>query len=477
VIALTLQRRVALWAGTITAVGMVLCCACIALLTHRAEMAELDDQLRSEAAGFFHEWTLHGGPAFDFRKDPEAVREWLSTLESHRLAEVADTRGRVVYRSPSLKDDALHSLPLGLHDLRLGAMSWRYGGFAQDGIILRLTGDVAPVHALLRTIVLAFVIALPVLLAFLAISARWAAHAALEPVRRITSAAENVRADRVDAGVPVPHPADEIQRLAHVINRAFARLRQSYEQAQRFSADASHELKTPLTVLRATVESMLDSDDLSPAQQQNAVSLLEQTRRLVTITESLLLLSRADAGRLRLDYAATNLSELLQACVEDARIMAGAREIEVQAQIPEDLHAKVDGGRLSQIFVNLLDNALKYNEPGGIVSVTVTVEDRALRVNVGNTGTGVSSEHVPLIFERFFRADQNADAPGQGLGLSLARELARAHEGDLLLVSSRGGWTEFSLRIPLAQDEVSDKCEGAPRQPIRAGNLRPASVA
>ena len=161
-------------------------------------------------------------------------------------------------------------------------------------------------------------------------------------------------------------------------------------------------------------------------------ALVEQTQRLSSITASLLLLARADAGRLRLDTAEHDLTTLTEACVEDARILAEGRSVRVECELPATATARVDTLTFSQIISNLLDNAVKYNRPGGEVRVSLKDLGSVWRMHVANTGPGIASEYKDRLFERFFRAEHSTEETGQGLGLSLALELAHAHGGDLV---------------------------------------------
>lgn len=450
---LTIQTRVAVWSAVVIATGMLLCGAAITFVAYHEEIEELDDQLRAEAQRVFDEWHRHGGAAkYDLKKRPGEIREWLSASAPPRLVEVADARDSVIYRSESLKADWLGGQPPGFRYLTIEGRPWRFAAFARDGIVLRIAADLEPVRELMVNLITAFTVAIPVLLAFVVISGRWIARQALEPVRRITASAERVTAESPHERVPVPPARDEIQRLAIVLNHAFDRLKQSFQQAQRFSADASHELKTPLTVLRSGLESILESGTVDSAGQETLSALLEQTQRLSSITDSLLLLSRADAGRLSLDLAPANISEIITACVEDARIIAADRDISLEADVPPALEATVDKLRFSQIVVNLIDNAVKYNQPGGRVLVSARNGGPSVHLSVSNTGPTIPPVHARQIFERFFRGDANAERFGHGLGLSLSRELVHAHHGVLELVKSEAGWTEFRVVVPICAE-------------------------
>jgi signal transduction histidine kinase len=174
---------------------------------------------------------------------------------------------------------------------------------------------------------------------------------------------------------------------------------------------------------------------------------LQQTRRLSSVAENLLLLSRADTGRLNLRQSHFDLRNLLEASLEDARILGLERGLQVTANLPETLPMSGDRHMISMAVQSLVENAVKYNRPHGKVLVSAEKIERGVSICIGNTGEKIPAERAPHIFERFYRVRGNEQTPGHGLGLSIARELARAHGGDLTLVESREDWTEFCLRF------------------------------
>jgi signal transduction histidine kinase len=235
--------------------------------------------------------------------------------------------------------------------------------------------------------------------------------------------------------------------LIDVLNATFERLQGSFEQAARFSADASHQLKTPIAILRAGIDEILDEPGLSPELRDRIADLLQQTRRLTSVAENLLLLSRADTGRLALRETSFELRKLLEGSLEDARILGEKSHLKVEATLPETLPMVGDRDMISLTLQNLVENAVKYNRPGGKISVSAAKSGDGVQICVGNSGRAIPAERAPHIFKRFYRARGDEQTPGHGLGLSIARELARAHGGDLTLIESREDWTEFCLRL------------------------------
>ena len=222
------------------------------------------------------------------------------------------------------------------------------------------------------------------------------------------------------------------------------------ERSARFSADASHQLKTPVTVLRAGLEELLAHDRLTPEECNEISALIHQTYRLSSLIEDLLLLSRMDAGALKLELAPVNLTQLIEASLDDLSALPDEFEVGVETEFPAALHIAGEKRYTAIILQNLLENARKYNRRGGRIRLAARVEGGAALLTVGNTGRGIAPAAQAHIFERFHRGAIGENVPGYGLGLNLARELARLHQGDLRLVRSDESWTEFEVSFRLA---------------------------
>lgn len=252
------------------------------------------------------------------------------------------------------------------------------------------------------------------------------------PVEKLAVDSEEHRTQRARAEAALEQTADELQRSA------------------RFSADASHQLKTPVTVLRAGLEELLARDPLSPEECQQLAALIHQTYRLSSVIEDLLLLSRMDTGHLKLDFGPVNLSALIEASLDDLGAVPDALDLEVETDFPAALHIAGEKRYTSIILQNLLENARKYNRPSGLVRVAAQTAADTVILSVANTGHAIPPAAQAHIFERFHRGGVGENVPGYGLGLNLARELARLHGGDLRLARSDESWTEFEVRFRLA---------------------------
>ena len=254
----------------------------------------------------------------------------------------------------------------------------------------------------------------------------------------------------VRLAVPVEQLAvDSEENFAQRV-RAEAALEISHEELQRsarFSADASHQLKTPVTVLRAGLEDLLAGETLSPNDRTEVSSLVHQTFRLTSVIEDLLLLSRMDAGRLKLELNPVDLVQLIEGWLDDLDALSGPLALTVEKEFPTSLMINGEKRYTTLILQNLLENARKYNRPQGRIRIEARVDGPWAILTIGNTGKTIPSAAQGFIFQRFHRGAMGEDLPGHGLGLNLARELVRLHQGDLRLIRSAEDWTEFEARF------------------------------
>ena len=280
----------------------------------------------------------------------------------------------------------------------------------------------------------------------------WLMRKALAPVTALTQAAERIHDRNLHEKLPRTGNGDELDRLTEVFNAMTARLDGSFQRIREFTLHASHELKTPLTVLHGELETALADAALAPAQHERLLSQLDEIQRLARIVDGLTLLTKVDAGQVRLARAPVPLHELAREVFADAQILAQPRGLQVSLGACAEVVVNGDRHRLRQLLLNLADNAVKYCEPRGAVRIELRVENAAGKFFITNTGPGIPPEQLPQVFEPFFRGDAShqRDADGCGLGLSIARWIANAHGGDLQLASIPGQQTTVTLSLPLA---------------------------
>lgn len=326
---------------------------------------------------------------------------------------------------------------------------WRLGmlGTADTTLVIGLNYDQARTE--LNRLRGAFMLAFAVALCLVGLAGWVVAGRALRPMKTIAETAERVTASGLDQRIPQSEEDPEIARVIQVLNRMMDRLQASFRQATRFSADASHELKTPLAIMQGELENALQAAAPGSAEQQLFTNLLEEVQRLKGITRSLLLLAQADAGQLKLTLEPVNLAAELDIMLEDARVLASDSRLTFDVQVQPQLVFKADRTLLHTALFNLITNAIKYNQPDGKIAVTAARAGEHIVLSIANTGPGIPPEDQSRVFDRFYRINRaGCGVEGIGLGLSLAREIIRAHGGELMLQESRAGWTVFAATFP-----------------------------
>ena len=441
-----LRWKVALYSGSFAVAATLAGATTTWFIMRHAEIAAFDRRLTADAEEFFRDVEhFEGG-----RKNNELVfKEILVPLSLRkRLVEVTDASGSVVYLSPRLRHPFRRDGIKEFHNHKIDGQNIRLAEFTESGLTLRAGDDLKEINQISREIFLAMLGAIPTVLLVTLIGSAWVASKAIAPVEEIRQAANRITAQRLDQRLPVPPTNDEIAGLIEMLNATFERLQRSFEQSARFSADASHHLKTPIAILRADVEEILADVKCSESTQARAEGLLHRIHHLNSVVDNLLLLSRADAGRLELSKAEFDLGEVLEGVLDDAHTLAEPLDLTVEANIPENLRLKADSTFVAMIAQNLVENAVKYNTTGGRIRVDAQAVDGEVQMTIGNTGDGIPKHRSGQLFERFYRVRGGGRVPGHGLGLSIARELARAHGGDVELIRSEGNWTEMRVRLP-----------------------------
>jgi heavy metal sensor kinase len=329
-----------------------------------------------------------------------------------------------------------------------GGKTWRIAVMGNPYVTLILAADMGEFNDRMAELRNTYLAALLVVLVLVAGGAWLVARRALRPVTALTQTAERNTAHGLDQRIPAMTHEQEFNRLITVFNEMMARLEQSFQQATRFSADASHELKTPLARLQIELEQALEHAPAGSPQQEIYSSLLDEISRLKAIVQKLLLLSLADAGQLKLKLEPVNLTQLLENVIEDCQ--AQAPHLIVEKTLTPDVPVNADLDLLEQALQNLASNAIKYNRDNGMIRFELSSDANHVWIRVANTGQPVPPADRGHVFERFYRADpaRGGRVEGTGLGLSLAREILRAHGGDLSLEASDDQLTSFVVQLP-----------------------------
>ncbi len=319
--------------------------------------------------------------------------------------------------------------------------------------VIQVGESLAQLHSLLHALVgELLVVGLLVLLAC-AIGSYWLAARAFAPIQRLAETARRIKAGDLRSRVTVPRAHDEVQYLALTLNEMIDSLDQAFSRQRRFVADASHELRTPVAVIRNKTDVAL----LGARRQQDYITVLQginaEAERLGHLISDLLALARGDEGRTQFEREPVRLDLLAGAVAANAALLAAERGITLEVQAPRPVTILGDEARLIQVVMNLVENAVRYTNPGGRVTVTVEARQNQAHLCVRDTGIGIAPEHVPHIFERFYRADAARRRTGggsSGLGLSIVEWVVQAHGGAVAVESQLGQGSCFTVTLPLA---------------------------
>ena len=473
----TLRQRLTIWYSVALGATILVFGATLYLDRRVSSVREVDQRLALEAslsAGWLAEsrrvlgrvvTTIDGLPMLD-----PGTAAYFESFRDFVVISAPD--GRPVFLSvaaralPTPSVEQLVSLARPPVELRQGTVTFssavgpaRYlvqpvaGAGDQVGAILVAAGTGSVLFgpsALLRSMMLS----LPIILLGSVLLGLLVAGRALRPLEDMVNELEAITDGRsLHRRLAVPHGSDEMARLALAANRTFARLEQSFAALHRFIGEASHELKTPLMVLRAGVERALTHPGTPPENLEALDTTLAEINRMTELVESLLTLARADEGRAPLAVAPCDVRELVAEAAETAGMLAEEAGLTVTTEIPaEPIVLPVDRARIRQLLLNLATNAVKYTPAGGTVSLELVAHPSEVVLTVRDTGVGIAPGDLPHIFDRFWRGDPARSRAGQpsgsGLGLAITQWIAEAHGGEITVQSRPGRGTVFTVTLP-----------------------------
>lgn len=443
-----LKFQVGLYAAIVSAIALAIMPTIIRPFIYHQQLSELDSELKLNAEDIFEDLVARSAKGIDTRRP--LTRDFIPQYLRLRFIRVWNRDGSEIYRSSNWKDFEPRNLPAGLKTVVIQARNCRVATLEKDNFWISIGTKLGTIEGMQTDLNFAFAVALPIVSVLVLAGAIWVARRALRPIADMTAAAERISVKHPKERLPVPDTSDEIERLSRVLNASFDRLEMAYAASERFSSAASHQLKTPLTILRAGLSELRGCDYLQPAERETVESLLQQTRRLTTMCEDLLLLAQADAGHLDIRPEALDIVPALRGAVDDMEVLGIHQNLKIQHDFPASLVVTADPRRIAIILQNLGENAVKYNRRDGSIRISIREEKERAIISIASTGPCIVPEDAERIFERFNRGATGENLKGHGLGLSIARELARAHGGDLRLARSDENWTEFELVLPLA---------------------------
>lgn len=285
----------------------------------------------------------------------------------------------------------------------------------------------------------------------------WLMRKAIAPVTALTYAAERANEHNLGEPLPVTGNGDELDRLTEVFNAMTDRLNQSFARIREFTLHASHELKTPLTVMHGEIETALQKPSIASSERERLESQLDEVQRLSKIVDGLTLLTKADAGQIALARDPVRLDDLLREAFQDGQSLARPRQITVEPGQCDEVTIRGDRHRLRQLLLNLTDNAIKYNHPNGRVTMTLRKMGTCAEIIISNSGPGIAQKDLEKIFEPFYRGDSSHSnaIEGCGLGLSICRWIARSHDGEIEIKSEPNALTSVHVRFPVNSATVA----------------------
>ena len=272
----------------------------------------------------------------------------------------------------------------------------------------------------------------------------------LRPIDEVTREADEITARNLSKRLGELPTNDEVGRLIITLNNMIERLEYSFTQIRQFTSDASHELRTPLTILQGELELALYNTKTIEEYEVVITSALEEVLRLANVVETLLELSKADAGQVKMDVKEANISKMIQDIAEDAIILAESKGIKVNSIIEPEVISYVDNNRIHQAVLNVVDNAIKYTNESGVISIELKKNKGWTEIIITDSGQGIPQEHLPHIFDRFYRVDVSRSSyiHGSGLGLSIVKWIIDAHKGEIKVNSVLNKGTTFKIRLP-----------------------------
>lgn len=399
---------------------------------------------------------------------PERLLQWFEERVAQTLedsdpvlglgVELLDRDGLRIFSAGALKDESLPS-PRSLMDgdteteFRAVNLGGPYAHLAMarrvpDGFV-RVVLDSKRYAENVHHIRDVYLLSLPLMMFLTGVVGWYLARGSLRPISQIISTARRIRGEHLDEKIPVTGSGDELDQLALTLNDMMERIQGSVEKMHRFNANAAHELRTPLNAMRSQVEVTLEKERSSEEYRDVLHGVLEQVHRLAEGTDAMLKLSRSEEGLQEKDRRPVVIGPILETVVEFFLPLAQEQELDLVCQPIPEVRVSGDASWLHQLFANLISNGIKYSDAGGRIEVAVEVDSGWLRVDVKDTGRGLSEADLAQIFERFHRAERDRSDPGVGLGLPIAQEIARAHAGRLEVESELGQGTTFSVWLPL----------------------------
>jgi len=437
----SLRLRLTLWHLAFFSLLFILSGVFLYGVLSRALVRQLDDTISAEAATTAN---LFADEMQELQGDEvKAAPEALSGLRLRAGAAAIFQNGRLLAAAPQRNPEEFKAAA----DRHVADQRITINGREYLIVVMEPLDRVAASLAIVRRLL---VFGLPLVLAIAAAGGYWLASRNLAPLDRMAGQAHQITGSSLHKRLEIGDAAQELETLAASFNELLSRLDQSFDSMRRFVADASHELRTPVAVIRGEADLALAKDRAPSEYRQSLALILDESRRLSTLIEDLLNLARADAGHVRLRVEEFYFNDLVAECCRSVEPLAIQRGVELLCDSPGDLPFHGDEALIRRLVMNLLDNAIRYTPAGGKVAVSTVPQSDGVRLRVTDTGIGIPPEAAPHIFERFYRADKarSRQAGGFGLGLSIVKWIAESHRGEVEMQTVPESGSTFTVTLP-----------------------------
>jgi two-component system heavy metal sensor histidine kinase CusS len=450
----SIQVRLTLWYSLVLLAGLVLFGVGLWLAVSHSLRASLDETLAGHAKGVI---TVLQSESESERPRhlEEELTEYAAAAPGGNLMEVRDAQGRQILRSKTVVlQPAVTSPAFGVQ----ASPSGRYRTFTATASVsgqpyrVLVATPMDATEATLSRVRMLLLWSTPAVLLLASLGGFWISRRALAPVDEITRAARLIGIRSLSQRLTVPATGDELARLSETWNGMLERLEAAVKRLSQFTADASHELRTPIALIRATAELTLRRERSPETYREALRQVVVESERTTRLVEDLLLLARADAGLPSLPLERMELTPLVRDVCLQGQVLAEARQLEISTEAPDEpVYVEANDPALRRMLLLLLDNAVKYTPAGGHITLSVDRDPGGATVAVRDTGIGIPEAALPHVFERFYRVDESRsrDAGGTGLGLSIAKWIAERHHASLEAESVVGQGSVFRIRFPI----------------------------
>ncbi len=458
----TLRVRFALWTAGLLFAALVLFGLFVYANMSRSLAATVDETLRLVVVQLLAEVDIAGGEPV-ISENPIEDPEYAQLREQGFSMRLLDLTGQVVQEYGPYRDLPQPQLNFTVPN-QPGEFTTLSDPGSQDPVrvyttpivvenelvgTLQAAQNLKDVRRTLDLLLITLLIGGPLVVIVAGSGGYFLAARALAPIDKITRTARHISGEDLSARLNLHETDDEVGRLAATFDSMLARLDDAFRRERQFTADASHELRTPLSAMQTIIGSTLARRRAPAEYEQAMIDLSHEAERMRTLTEGLLHLARNEAARQPAKFERVDLSILLKDVVDSLRPSAEDKGLQLIDNVPDDgLTLMGDSDGLIRLFVNLLDNAIKYTEQGFITISANPTSDKLLAVTIRDTGVGITPEHLPHIFDRFYRVDASRSKDGIGLGLAIVENAARAHGGKVSVESKFGEGTTFIVQLP-----------------------------